>query len=82
MKQITIEPAIKEWLIQALKESHHDETVYHQEALTCLQAELKKIKHCLDQLYVDKLDGKVPEKFWLEKSSEWQLEQDRILSHL
>ena len=43
-----------------------------------LQAELKKIKHRFDQLYVDKLDGKLSEKFWLEKSSEWQLEQDRL----
>ena len=51
VKRITIEPAIKDWLIQALKESHHDETLYHQEALARLQAELKKIQHRLDQLY-------------------------------
>ena len=45
--------------------------------MTRLQEELKKIKTRLDLLYVDKLDGTVSEAFWLEKSRQWELEQDR-----
>ena len=65
---------------KALKESHQDEAAFHQEALDRLQAELKKIKNRLDQLYVDKLDGKVSEGFWLEKSRVWEAEQEQLVS--
>ena len=79
---ITIDPSIRDWLITALKESHQDESSYHQEALGGLQAELKTIKNRLDQLYVDKLDGKVPEGFWLDKSRQWEADQTRIVSQI
>jgi len=82
VKGITIDPAIKDWLIEALKESHRDETAFHQETLARLQGELKKIKNRLDHLYLDKVDGRVPERFWLEKSAEWQADQDRILDQI
>lgn len=82
VKGITIDPIIKDWLIEALKESHKDETTFHQETVARMQGELKKINNRLDQLYLDKLDGKVPERFWLEKSNEWQAEQGRILDQI
>ncbi len=66
MKGITIDPSIRDWLMRALKESHQDEATFHKDALDRLQAELKKFKNRLDQLYVDKLDEKVSESFWLD----------------
>ena len=50
--------------------------------MTRLQEELKKIKTRLDLLYVDKLDGTVSEAFWLEKSRQWELEQDRLIQQI
>jgi hypothetical protein len=50
--------------------------------VTRLQEELKKIKTRLDLLYVDKLDGTVSEAFWLEKSRQWELEQDRLIQQI
>ena len=82
MKGITIEPSIRDWLVKALKESHQDEAIFHKEALDHLQAELKKFKNRLGQLYVDKLDGKVSESFWLEKSRVWEAEQARLVSQI
>jgi site-specific DNA recombinase len=79
---ITIDPSILEWLVKALKESHKDETAYYQENLIRLQTELKKIKNRLDQLYIDKLDGKVSEAFWLEKSQQWEIDQNRLVQQL
>lgn len=79
---ITLDPSIRDWLIQALKESHRDESSFHLDTLARLQDELKKIKGRLDQMYVDKLDGKVTEAFWMEKSREWGTEQERILDQL
>jgi hypothetical protein len=82
VKGITIDPSIRAWLMKALKESHQDETTFHKDALDRLQAELKKFKHRLDQLYVDKLDGKVSERFWLDKSRVWEAEQARLVSQI
>jgi hypothetical protein len=41
---ITIDLSVRDWLVRALKESHKDETAYHQENLIHLHAELQKIK--------------------------------------
>jgi DNA invertase Pin-like site-specific DNA recombinase len=82
VRSITIPPSIRDWLIKALKESHQDEAAFHREALTRLQTELKKVKNRLDQLYIDKLDGKVLEDFWLEKSREWGADQARLVSQI
>lgn len=82
VKGITIAPSIRDWLIKALKESHQDEATFHKDALDGLQAELKKIKNRLDQLYVDKLDGKVSESFWLDKSRVWDAEQAQLVSQI
>lgn len=68
--------------MKALKESHQDETTFQKGVLDRLQAELMKIKNRLDQLYVDKLDGKVSEGFWLDKSRVWEAEQARLVSQI
>jgi hypothetical protein len=33
-------------------------------------------------MYLDKLDGKITERFWLEKSREWETEQNQIVDQL
>lgn len=82
VKGITIDPSIRDWLMKALKESHQDEATLNKDALDHLQAELKKVKHRIDQLYIDKLDGKVSESFWLDKSRVWEAEQARLVSQI
>ena len=82
VKNITIDPSIHQWLVQALKESHKEETAHNQESLARLQDGLKKLKNRFDRLYLDKLDGNITEAFWREKSREWQAEQDRMYEHM
>lgn len=36
----------------------------------------------MDQLYIDKLDGKVSEDFWLEKSQAWEYDQIRLVRQI
>jgi hypothetical protein len=36
------------------------------------------VRHRLDQAYLDKLDGKIGEKFWTRKSAEWITEEQQI----
>ena len=62
--------------------TYHTVRISGAPSLGGLQAELKTIKNRLDQLYVDKLDGKVPEGFWLDKSRQWEADQTRIVSQI
>lgn len=43
---------------------------------------MKTLKNRLEQVYLDKLDGKVSEDFWREKSQIWQAEHDGLLAQL
>lgn len=82
VQRIAIGPEMRDWLIQALKESHQEETAYHQETTQRLEDTRRRLTSRLDQVYLDKLDGKVTERFWLEKTREWEAERDRILDTL
>ena len=44
-----------------------------------LHQRLSTIRHRIDQIYMDKLDGKVSEEFWQRKTSEWQTEEQQVL---
>jgi hypothetical protein len=54
---------VLEWIVTALKESHGDEKRYHDEMIAKLQKEYQKLQDRIDAMYVDKLDGKVPQEF-------------------
>lgn len=82
VKGISISSEIRDWLIQAIKESHQDESAFHQKEVARLQEAVRLIKGRMDQMYLDKLDGKVSERFWMEKSREWEVEEGRIAEQL
>jgi hypothetical protein len=43
------------------------------------QARLAQVRRRMEQIYLDKLDGKVSEELWLRKSAEWQQEEQQVL---
>ncbi|HET9183302.1 MAG TPA: recombinase family protein [Candidatus Angelobacter sp.] len=44
-----------------------------------LEQRLAAIRKRMDQMYIDKLDGKVSEEFWQRKTAEWQLEEQQVM---
>jgi site-specific DNA recombinase len=82
IKGINIDEGLLDWLIEALRESHRDEKVYHDRMIASLQAQYDKLQHRIDQAYTDKLDGKIPEDLFLRKMKEWREEQSKILSQI
>jgi site-specific DNA recombinase len=78
LKGLHLDADVQEFLTNALRQSHHDEKRFHEEALTRLTTEHAQLQNRLDQMYVDKLDGKVSESFYDRKAGEWRAEQDRI----
>jgi site-specific DNA recombinase len=76
---IKIDEETGDWIKEALLESHSDEKEYHDSCVLGLNEEHQRIQNRLDQMYIDKLDGKIDEDFWKQRSEEWRSEQARIL---
>lgn len=75
---IALEPAVIEWITQALRESHQDEKRFHDEAIGRLHAEYTTLQNRLDGMYVDKLDGRIDNTFFDRMSVSWRGEMERI----
>ncbi len=71
-----------EWIKELLRQSHKDEQAYHDAQLKSLNARYEQIQRRVDQIYLDKLDGKIPTELWEQKSTEWRKEQDEIRTQL
>lgn len=78
LKRLQIDDESIHWLTTILKGTHHDEEVYHSQMVEKLQKEYKQIETRIDQMYIDKLDGKVTIEFFERKSKEWKNEQTEI----
>lgn len=85
VKAVQIDEELVILVREALHKSHEDEKAYHDGQISSLQARYSQLQHRIDQMYVDKLDGRVAEDFWRQKSEEWRQEQgqlqDRIAKH-
>jgi site-specific DNA recombinase len=82
LRILRFDEEVLEWIRTALKESHDDETRYHREVVDKLQKEYKRLEQRLEAMYVDKLDGKIGERFYEQKSAEWREDQKDILRRL
>ena len=47
-----------------------------------LHKRLATVRRRMEQAYLDKLDGKIPDEFWRRKSVEWQSEESEVLGSL
>ena len=79
LKGLYFDDEVMEWVTTALRQSHADERRYHDEAIARLQTEYARLQHRIDEMYIDKFDGRIDEVFFDSKANEWRTEQDRIL---
>ncbi len=82
LKNLRFDDDVLDWVCQALKESHIDKRQYHEDTLSRLQGEYKRLETRIDGMYVDKLDGKISEIFFEEKARAWREEQKKILAKM
>ncbi len=78
LKGLIFDREVLEWITDALRQSHEDERHYHDEAIARLQAEYSRLQNRIDQMYLDKLDGRIDGAFFDGKAREWREGQDRI----
>ena len=71
LEKIRIDEKQKEWIKLILAESFKDEQKYTKERLSSLNAQKNQLRNRIEQLYLDKIDGKISEEFWLSKHTEW-----------
>ena len=79
LKGLAFDEEILGWLREALRESHHDERTFLEEAIARLWAESDRLQNRLDAMYVDKLDGRIEEAYYDRKAADWRTEQGRLL---
>lgn len=82
LRSLRFDDEILELVSSSLRESHFDEKLFHDEAVERLQTEYKRLQNRIDQMYVDKLDGRVTAEFFDQKSAEWRDEQQGILHNM
>ncbi|MCP4568818.1 MAG: hypothetical protein GY841_14670 [FCB group bacterium] len=78
IKAITIDPEIVEWIIMALKESHHDEQEFHKSTIKDMQRELAKLEGRIKLIYEDKLDSKIDDELWQSLREKYSIEIELI----
>src|ERR1035437_472891 len=58
---------IPEWIVKALRESHTGEAALHDEAISRLQAEYRRLQSRIDAMFLNKLDGRIDTGFFDDK---------------
>ena len=79
IQRLTFDTDILEWVSEALRDSHLDERRFHTEAVARLQNDYSRLQSRIEQMYLDKLDGRIDAGFFDQKSAAWRDEQDQIL---
>ena len=78
LERISLSEEQKEWMIKALIESFKDEQLYTKERIDSFNEQKENLRRRIDNIYLDKLDGKISEVFWKTKHNEWTNELNNI----
>ncbi len=82
LKAIHIPDGILQQLVCGLQTDQESFEKGRAERREQLQQRLGTIRRRMEQAYLDKLDGAIPEEFWQRKSAEWQAEESEALGAL
>ncbi len=82
LKSLRFDDEVLEWVCSALKESNAEKKDFHKKMLSQLQQEYERLENRINGMYIDKLDGKISENFFEEKSKSWREEQKRTLEKI
>jgi len=82
VKTIHIDDDVLELVKNALLDSHREEKDFHDKRIKILQEQHNRLQRRLDQIYIDKIDGKIRDSFYEEKAEAWQEEQKELLRQI
>lgn len=71
IKKVETSQQQKEWIVETLKSTMKETQDYAKEQINSLTQKRENLKTRLSKIYLDKLDGKITEEFWLEHHNQW-----------
>ena len=78
LRRIKIAKQDMDWVIPMLKNSHQDEMAFHKSRVQELQKRQTTLVNRIDQIYEDKLDGKISDDLWQRKHEQYKQELKQI----
>jgi site-specific DNA recombinase len=78
LKGICVPETIAQNIVDSLQSDGEQAESARQQRTTAIQQRLAALRARMDQMYEDKLDGKIDQEFWTRKMNEWR-EQERAL---
>ena len=67
---------------KAVKEIRQIKSDYEEASQEEIQKQIKRLQNRIDNLYIDKLDGRITQDFWAEKHNLWHDEKDKLIEKL
>lgn len=65
-----------------IKETKKLKGEYEEHSVEEIEKQIKRLQARIDNLYTDKLDGRISEEFWKEKHNLWYAEKDQLIEQL
>ena len=66
------------WFAEALHQTHADDQAYNEAAIKRLQRDHARVARRSENMYLDRLDGRVEADFYDRIAAEWRGELDRL----
>lgn len=82
MGSLHISDEAQEIILQGVRDSLKDKIAYHNRLVAQLESQIRLLQNRIDQVYLDKLDGKISEEFWKTHSQKWSAEKEQLLAKL
>ena len=82
LQKLYFDDDIFQWISTALKDSAADQKADHAKAVARLSNKHKQLQHRIDEMYIDKLDGKVTRPFYNKMRCKWRAEQHVCLEQI
>ena len=80
LKNIYVPETVAETIIVSLSSDRHRAESERQKRIEATQQRLTALRTRMDQMYEDKLDGKIDADFWARKMNEWREQERRLES--
>jgi hypothetical protein len=73
--QLKMDDEVLKWIREVLQQSHRDKHRFHREAIDRLQVRFKTLEKRIEEMYIDRPDGRIDMAFFDRKAAEWRNEQ-------
>ena len=78
LRGLSFDATVMDWVAEALLRTQADDQASHADALRRLEIEHDRLERRIEEMYEDKLDGRVETAFFDRKATAWRREQEHL----